>query len=328
MGMLCDIEIAFMVKDSQFFIKDDKGEYRISDDNMGDFLRTLLFMMGYDSKDIAEELKRYNVEVKAGSRHSENDMNLIRRARVMSQKSYDSMMEFVKALGDDGAEPLGISALKDDGEYTPAQIAQIDAYESIVTQYGKFGQALMQAHYIPADKNVFGASGVVCANCAFYMESGGCEIVYGAIDPGAICKLWVIPNAMITETPAEPPTDAPMMDMEDDGGETEIDIEIAAIEDRNTTPAQREEMPDSDFVIPETRNFPIVTPGDIPAAVSSWGRYQGPISFDTFKRRIIEIATRKGPEFFARLPETWKLELEQRKSYARELLRVMGVNRD
>jgi len=264
----------------------------------------------------------------AGSRHSEADMNIIRRARVMSQKSYDSMMEFVKALGDDGADPLAISALKDDGEYTPAQVAQIDAYESIVTQYGKFGQALTQAHYIPADKNVFGASGVVCANCAFYMESGGCEIVYGAIDPGAICKLWVIPNGAITETPAEPPTDAPMMDMGEPSGETEIDIEIAAIEDRNTTPAQREEMPDSDFVIPETRNFPIVTPGDIPAAVSSWGRYQGPVSFDTFKRRIIEIATRKGPEFFARLPETWRLELEQRKSYARELLRVMGVNRD
>jgi hypothetical protein len=87
-------------------------------------------------------------------------------------------------------------------------------------------------------------------------------------------------------------------------------------------------MPDSDFVIPETRNFPIVTPGDVPAAVSSWGRYQGPISFETFKRRIIELATAKGPEFFARLPESWKLELEQRKSYVRELLQVMGVNRD
>lgn len=239
------------------------------------------------------------METKAGSRHSEMDMNIIRKTRVMSQKSYDSMMEFIKALGDDGAEPLGIAALKDDGEYTPPQIAQINALESIVTEYGKFGQSITQSHYIPAEVNRFAGSGLVCANCAFYMESGQCEIVYGNIEPGAICKLWVIPNG-----------------------------EVRAINGRNATPAEREGMPDSNFVIPETRNFVIVTPDDIPAAISSWSRYEGRISFDTFKRSIIELATAKGPEFFARLPESWKLELEQRKSYVRELLQVMGVNRD
>lgn len=267
------------------------------------------------------------MEVKAGSRHSEMDMNYIRRARVMSQKSYDSMMEVVKALGDDGAEPLGIAALKDDGEYTPPQIAQINAYESIVTQYGKFGQSITQSHYVPAEINGFAASGLVCANCAFYMESGQCEIVYGNIEPGAICKLWVIPNGLVMES--APADEIPMMDMnEGTSDETEINIEVGALDDRNATPTEREEMPDSNFVIPETRNFVIVTPDDIPAAVASWGRYRGPISFETFKRRIIELATAKGSEFFARLPESWKLELEQRKSYVRELLQVMGVNRD
>jgi hypothetical protein len=268
------------------------------------------------------------MEVKAGSRHSEMDMNYIRRARVMSQKSYDSMMEFIKALGDDGAEPLGIAALKDDGEYTPPQIAQINAYESIVTQYGKFGQSITQSHYIPANMNGFLQSGLACSSCAFYMESGGCEIVYGNIEPNGICKLWVIPNNLINE-PIPLVELIPMMNMEEStSDETEINIEVGALDDRNATPTEREEMPDSNFVIPETRNFVIVTPDDIPAAVASWGRYRGPISFETFKRRIIELATAKGPEFFARLPELWKLESEQRKSYVRELLQVMGVNRD
>jgi len=287
---------------------------------------------GDEGRNWAQSITEGNkMEIKTGSRHSEMDMNYIRRARVMSQKSYDSMMEVVKALGDDGAEPLGIAALKDDGEYTPPQIAQINAYESIVTEYGKFGQAITQSHYIPAEQNGFAGSGLVCANCAFYMESGQCEIVYGNIDSGAICKLWIIPNALVMESaPAESPmNETPMMEIgEDTSGETEINIEVNALEDRNATPAEREQMPDSNFVIPETRNFVIVTPDDIPAAVSSWGRYQGPISFETFKRRIIELATAKGPEFFARLPESWKLELEQRKSYVRELLQVMGVNRD
>jgi len=267
------------------------------------------------------------METKAGSRHSAEDMNLLRRARVQSMKSYETMQTLIKALGDDGAEPLGIASLKDDGEYTPPQIAQINALESIVTEYGKFGQSITQSHYIPAELNGFAGSGLVCSNCAFYMESGQCEIVYGSIDPGAICKLWIIPHALVSETPPAEMEPAEM-DMENDAGETEINIEVGAIEDRNTTPAERADMPDADFVIPETRNFPIVTPGDIPAAVSSWGRYRGPISFDTFKRRIIEIATAKGPEFFARLPESWKLEIEQRKSYVQELLQVMGVQRD
>lgn len=264
----------------------------------------------------------------AGSRHSAEDMNLLRRARVQSVKSYETMQTLIKALGDDGAEPLGIATLKDDGEYTPPQIAQINTLESIVTEYGKFGQSITQSHYIPAESNGFAGSGLVCSNCAFYMESGQCEIVYGNIEPAAICKLWVIPNALVSETPPAEMEPEPMEMDEGDAGETEINIEVAAIEDRESTPAEREQMPDSDFVIPETRNFPIVTPGDVPAAVSSWGRYRGPISFDTFKRRIIEIATAKGPEFFARLPETWKMELEQRKTYVRELLQVMGVNRD
>jgi hypothetical protein len=244
------------------------------------------------------------------------------------------MQTLIKALGDDGADPhpLGdLAATK--SEYKPNQIAQINAMDSIVSEYGKFGKSIFESHYIPADMNGFAQSGVVCSNCAYYNPAGDCEIVYGEVEPNAICKLWVIPNHLINE-PMPIDELIPMLGMENDTSaemdqdEGPDEIEVAAIEDRESTPAEREQMPDSDFVIPETRNFPIITPGDVPAAVSSWGRYRGPISFDTFKRRIIEIATAKGPEFFARLPETWKMELEQRKAYVRELLQVMGVNHD
>lgn len=278
------------------------------------------------------------METKAGSRHSAEDMNLLRRARVQSMKSYETMQTLIKALGDDGAEPHPLGDLATTkNEYKPNQIAQINAMDSIVSEYGKFGKSIFESHYIPANMNGFLQSGLACSSCAYYNPAGDCEIVYGEIEPNGICKFWVIPNHLINE-PMPISELIPILgmeedanaetNMENDAGETEINIEVGAIEDRNTTPTERADMPDSDFVIPETRNFPIVTPGDIPAAVSSWGRYRGPISFETFKRRIIEIATAKGPEFFARLPESWKLEIEQRKSYVRELLQVMGVQRD
>jgi hypothetical protein len=80
------------------------------------------------------------------------------------------------------------------------------------------------------------------------------------------------------------------------------------------TQAERDELKDSDFVIPEgaTRSFPIVSPDDVRKAVSSWGRAKTSISFDEFKRRLIRIAKRKGAEFVARLPKEWEVE----KSYA------------
>lgn len=78
-----------------------------------------------------------------------------------------------------------------------------------------------------------------------------------------------------------------------------------ALADRNATPKEREAMPAGDFVIPETRNFPVVTPDDIPAAVSSWGRYKGEVTFDEFKRRLIALAKRKGADFVAALPAEW-----------------------
>lgn len=61
----------------------------------------------------------------------------------------------------------------------------------------------------------------------------------------------------------------------------------------------------SDFVFPETRTFPVVTPPDVTAAVHSWGRYKGSETFDTFKANLTALAKRKGEPFAARLPAEW-----------------------
>ena len=58
----------------------------------------------------------------------------------------------------------------------------------------------------------------------------------------------------------------------------------------NATPVfvdvDRDTLKPGDFVFPDERDFPIVTPGDVADAVSSWGRYQGAHTFAQFQRRL------------------------------------------
>ena len=67
----------------------------------------------------------------------------------------------------------------------------------------------------------------------------------------------------------------------------------------------RDALSDSDFVFPKTRDFPVVTPGDVEDAVSSWGRYKGSETFESFKKKLTALARRKGQRFVAELPEAW-----------------------
>lgn len=67
----------------------------------------------------------------------------------------------------------------------------------------------------------------------------------------------------------------------------------------------RDKLDASDFVFPDTRTFPVVTPGDVSDAVSSWGRYKGSESFESFKDKLTALANRKGPSFVAALPTKW-----------------------
>jgi hypothetical protein len=72
---------------------------------------------------------------------------------------------------------------------------------------------------------------------------------------------------------------------------------------------KRSELKDSDFLFPETRSFPIVTPQDIPDAISNFGRMKGPMSYDAFLKKLYNMAKRKGPEFVAALPKATKDKL-------------------
>lgn len=67
----------------------------------------------------------------------------------------------------------------------------------------------------------------------------------------------------------------------------------------------RDKLSPGDFVFGDERAFPIVTPGDVPDAVSSWGRYEGPHTFKQFKKQLTALAKRKGDAFAARLPKEW-----------------------
>lgn len=72
---------------------------------------------------------------------------------------------------------------------------------------------------------------------------------------------------------------------------------------------KRSELKDSDFLFPETRSFPIVSPQDIPDAISNFGRMKGEMSYNTFLKKLYNMAKRKGPEFVAALPEASKKQL-------------------
>lgn len=72
---------------------------------------------------------------------------------------------------------------------------------------------------------------------------------------------------------------------------------------------KRSELKDSDFLFPETRSFPIVTPQDIPDAISNFGRMKGQMSYDAFLKKLYNMAKRKGPEFVSALPEASKEQL-------------------
>lgn len=72
---------------------------------------------------------------------------------------------------------------------------------------------------------------------------------------------------------------------------------------------KRSELKDSDFLFPETRSFPIVSPADVPDAISNFGRMKGTMSYDDFLKKLYNMAKRKGPEFVAALPKATKDKL-------------------
>lgn len=76
---------------------------------------------------------------------------------------------------------------------------------------------------------------------------------------------------------------------------------------------KRSDLKDSDFLFPETRSFPIVTPQDVPDAISNYGRMKGQMTYEAFLRKLYNKIKNK-PEFIAALPEASKEQLGIKKS--------------
>ena len=69
---------------------------------------------------------------------------------------------------------------------------------------------------------------------------------------------------------------------------------------------KRSELKDSAFLDPKRRSFPVVSCKNVRAAVSTWGMYKGPMSFEEFKRKLTARAKKLGCE--GSLPKSWKDE--------------------
>jgi hypothetical protein len=77
-------------------------------------------------------------------------------------------------------------------------------------------------------------------------------------------------------------------------------------EDTHPGGVDRDSLDDSDFA-GRHRSFPISSPGDVSDAASSIGRAgDDNYSSDKLKENIKRIAHRKGPEYVAQLPDSWK----------------------
>lgn len=85
--------------------------------------------------------------------------------------------------------------------YAPRQVAQAAATETIVAEYGPYDASTGAngAHYML--DNPFAAEGMACGSCVAYEGPRACEWVAGDIDPTGICKLWVIPQDLLTPAP-------------------------------------------------------------------------------------------------------------------------------
>ena len=88
----------------------------------------------------------------------------------------------------------------------------------------------------------------------------------------------------------------------------EVDISETEAYQKTYKGKTRSELKDSDFLFPETRSFPIVSPQDVRDAISNYGRMSGKMTYDAFIKKLYNKAKSKGPEFVAAIPESTKKE--------------------
>jgi len=88
----------------------------------------------------------------------------------------------------------------------------------------------------------------------------------------------------------------------------EVDITETEAYQKTYKGTKRSELKDSDFLFPESRSFPIVSPQDVRDAINNYGRMGGKMAYDTFIKKLYQKAKNKGPEFVAAIPESTKKE--------------------
>jgi len=67
---------------------------------------------------------------------------------------------------------------------------------------------------------------------------------------------------------------------------------------------KRSELKDSDFLFPDKRSFPIVSPEDVRDAINNFGRMSGDMPYETFIKKLYNKAKSKGPEFVNAIPSS------------------------
>jgi hypothetical protein len=85
-----------------------------------------------------------------------------------------------------------------DSELNERQREQHEYTESLTKKFGKFDQGSLSngAHYAP--ESPFKDEGLICSSCVFFIGGHGCEVVDGNIEPEGICKLWIIPETLVS----------------------------------------------------------------------------------------------------------------------------------
>lgn len=88
----------------------------------------------------------------------------------------------------------------------------------------------------------------------------------------------------------------------------EVDISETEAYQKTYKNKKRSELKDSDFLFPEDRSFPIVSPQDVRDAINNFGRMKKNMTYDAFIKKLYNKAKSKGPNFVAAIPESTKKE--------------------
>lgn len=88
----------------------------------------------------------------------------------------------------------------------------------------------------------------------------------------------------------------------------ELDITETDAYQKSYKGKKRTALKDSDFLFPEDRSFPIVSPQDVRDAISNFGRMGGNMSYDTFIKKLYKKAKSKGQDFVDAIPEKTRKE--------------------